>query len=128
MEFVILWLILGGIVGAIADSRGRNPIAYFFLSLVLSPVLGLILVLVASNKKEEARQAEERRHDHERQVASLQALGAGRSGPDGHASPGSQPPTISIADELTKLALLKEKGILNDEEFQRQKATLLAMR
>lgn len=32
---------------------------------------------------------------------------------------------ISISDELLKLADLKEKGILNEEEFQMQKKKLL---
>ena len=35
------------------------------------------------------------------------------------------PQSSSIADELTKLAALKEQGILTDEEFQIQKAKLL---
>ncbi|TEA79811.1 superinfection immunity protein [Allopusillimonas ginsengisoli] len=34
--------------------------------------------------------------------------------------------TSSVADQLTKLATLKEKGILTDEEFASQKAKLLA--
>lgn len=35
-------------------------------------------------------------------------------------------PPSSIADELSKLATLKEKGILSPEEFDRQKQKLLA--
>ncbi len=36
-----------------------------------------------------------------------------------------QIPSISIADELTKLANLKEKGIISDEEFQQMKQDLI---
>lgn len=36
-----------------------------------------------------------------------------------------QQPSTSVADELTKLAKLKESGILSDEEFNAQKAKLL---
>jgi Short C-terminal domain len=34
-------------------------------------------------------------------------------------------PTISIADELTKLAKLKEQGVLSESEFQQMKQDLL---
>lgn len=33
---------------------------------------------------------------------------------------------MSVADELSKLASLKEKGLLTDEEFQKEKEKLLA--
>ena len=36
------------------------------------------------------------------------------------------PTTVTAIDELERLAALKEKGILTEEEFQRQKARLLA--
>ena len=39
----------------------------------------------------------------------------------------SKAETVSIADELEKLCLLKEKGILSDEEFQKQKEKILDM-
>lgn len=41
-------------------------------------------------------------------------------------SDGSDTPQASIADELEKLAKLKERGILTEEEFKAQKAKLLA--
>ena len=36
-----------------------------------------------------------------------------------------QQPTISIADELTKLADLRERGILSEDEFQQMKQDLI---
>jgi Short C-terminal domain len=36
-----------------------------------------------------------------------------------------QQPSVSIADELMKLANLKEKGIISDEEFQQMKQDLI---
>ncbi|MEM9127674.1 MAG: SHOCT domain-containing protein, partial [Pseudomonadota bacterium] len=33
--------------------------------------------------------------------------------------------TVSTADELERLAALKEKGVLNDEEFEAQKTKIL---
>ncbi len=40
-------------------------------------------------------------------------------------SPGASTTPLSMADELKKLADLKEQGILTDEEFDTQKAKLL---
>jgi Bacterial PH domain/Short C-terminal domain len=39
-----------------------------------------------------------------------------------------QPTTISIADELTKLAKLKEQGVISESEFQQMKQDLLKMK
>jgi hypothetical protein len=38
----------------------------------------------------------------------------------------SKPTTSNIADELAKLAALKEQGVLSDEEFTKQKTKLLS--
>lgn len=45
MEIVIGWFIFSFIAGVIADSKGRFGIGYFFLSLILSPLVGLILAV-----------------------------------------------------------------------------------
>ena len=41
-------------------------------------------------------------------------------------STGQRQPASSVADELAKLAALKERGVLSDEEFANQKHKLLA--
>jgi hypothetical protein len=51
MEFVIAWFLLSLLVAIIADVRGHSGIGWFFLSLFLSPLLGLILALVLQGKK-----------------------------------------------------------------------------
>lgn len=40
--------------------------------------------------------------------------------------PPTQQETSSVADELTKLVILKDKGVLSDEEFERQKQKILS--
>jgi Bacterial PH domain/Short C-terminal domain len=40
----------------------------------------------------------------------------------------SQPQSISIADEITKLANLKERGIISEDEFQQMKQDLIKKR
>ena len=40
---VILWFVLSLVAGIVANSRGRLGIGYFFLSLLASPIVGLLL-------------------------------------------------------------------------------------
>ncbi len=54
LEFIVLssivalifYLIISIVVGIAAHSRGRGPFAWFLISLLLSPVLALLLLLV----------------------------------------------------------------------------------
>lgn len=44
MEILFFWVALSVVAGVVAHSRGRIGFGYFILSLVLSPLVGLILV------------------------------------------------------------------------------------
>ena len=136
MELVIVWLLLAGGIGFLADSRGRSGFGFFLLSALLSPLLGLIVVLVVSNLKEvEAQEhrriADERtkervrREEHERQLESIKAIAAPQKIPSTQQrSVGAA--SISVADEIRKLAALRGEGLLTDAEFQSQKSVLLS--
>lgn len=119
MEILFVWLLLAVGVGFLADSRGRSGFGYFLFSVVLSPLIGLVVVLVTDNltKKKELAQAEERQH--ERRLEEVKAITASGSAAKAQAHTGS------VADELVKLADLKTKGILTEDEFAAQKALLL---
>ena len=55
----ILWILFSIFVGIAASGRGRSGFGYFLLSLLLSPIIGLIIVLVAGpNRQKIAAQAE----------------------------------------------------------------------
>jgi ABC-type transport system involved in cytochrome c biogenesis permease subunit len=43
---LIVWVVVSIIVGIAAGSRGRNGVGWFFVSILLSPVLALLLLLV----------------------------------------------------------------------------------
>ena len=45
--WIVLWIMLSIIVGAYANSKGRSGIAYSLLSLILSPMVGIFLAIVA---------------------------------------------------------------------------------
>lgn len=50
MELVLIALILSGFVGWLASERGRSGIGWFFLSLLVSPILAGIGLLVVGRK------------------------------------------------------------------------------
>ena len=119
---LFFWFLLAALVGWWASKRGRLFLDYFLLSVVLSPLLGAFVLLVkpdldkegkrlAEKKADEARREEQRKEDHERQAATISALAPG---------------AVSVADELIKLAQLRDSGVLTDDEFAVQKAALLA--
>lgn len=52
MELVIGWAFLAAIVGFMASAYNRSGFGYFLLALVLSPLIGLIVLLLAGKKKD----------------------------------------------------------------------------
>lgn len=52
MEIFITWFILSILVGLFAGSRGRGSGNWFVVSMLLSPLIGLIFVAVLPNLKE----------------------------------------------------------------------------
>lgn len=133
--FFLFWAGLSWGISALATSRGRSGVAFFFIAFFTSPLLGLIIVLVMKNltaeaEKELARKAEEdqrekrRKEEHELQLESLRSLNATLAGKpiDSNATAQS---SFSISTELEKLATLKTQGVLTETEFAEQKSILL---
>lgn len=135
MEPIILlvWFFLAVGVGVLAGNRGRNGVGYFLLALLLSPLLGLIAVLVSRDLEAEARADQQRTWDHQRELAALQALtGAPKTVTTPVRDLNSwvlKPPPAEapqlVADELQKLLTLKQAGALTEDEFAQQKRRLL---
>ena len=64
MIFLVIWGVLALLVGIAADRRGRNGLGWALLSLVFSPLLAILFLLVMRNiaADEERRRIEDRRH------------------------------------------------------------------
>ena len=130
MEILLIYLVLGGICAALASSKGRNPVAWFFIGILFS-CLALILLLCLPNLKEqkekERRLEEENRRIREqvrqeqmkletfRQVTDVRlnyhdkALGmstaptaASPLGIGGRSNVDSGPPALPVADDPSK--------------------------
>ena len=123
--FWLFWFVLAIVVGAIAKTRGRSGFGFFLLALVMSPLVAFAILLALSNKSDEARQENLRREEHERHMESIKILAAANSLNEAASSKPQGSSSISIAEELEKLAALRDRGILTDEEFIQQKSLIL---
>jgi len=46
MEVFLLWFVLAIAAGVFADNRGRSGLGWFFISVVFSPLIGFILLMI----------------------------------------------------------------------------------
>lgn len=51
MEFFIFWIFLSILVGIFASSKKRSGFGWFFLSLIISPLITFIILLVAGSSQ-----------------------------------------------------------------------------
>ena len=97
----IMCILLSFVVGIIAKDRKIGfPIA-FFISLLLSPLIGLVITLNSAKTKDE---------EYKEKMLEIVENNAVSS---------------SVADQLHKLNELRKEGVLTDEEFNEQKEKLL---
>lgn len=54
MWYFITWLVGSFVVACIADIKGRSTGGFFFLSLLLSPLIGLLVVLIVDSRSQPA--------------------------------------------------------------------------
>jgi Short C-terminal domain/Phospholipase_D-nuclease N-terminal len=86
--------------------------ALWFLFVLFIPLIGvLVYLIVRGGKMHERAVAQARRQDDEFRRYVQQAAS-------------TSPP--SSAEQLDKLADLRDRGVINDDEYQREKAKILA--
>ena len=103
----ILWkvalamnLLFSIFVGSLARDRKIGVVSAFFISLILSPLVGLLVTLTSPRFKEE---------EYKEKMLELAETKSG----------------LDVADQLFKLNELRKDGALTDEEFNAQKEKLL---
>lgn len=108
-----IWLLIS-LVADIFRSRDLSgwAKALWTLLIIVTPLLGALIYLIARGEGMAERNAEERSRREEAFRGYVREA-AGEPGP-------------SVADELTKLAQLRDAGTISAEEFESQKAKLLA--
>ena len=108
MFTLLAWIFFSLVVGAIGADRTIGFWGSFFISLLLSPVIGFIIVLFYKSNATAAAEIKSRRIQEE----TLEAI--------------KNKPEKNIAEELQKLSDLKENGVLDDQEFLVAKQKLLS--
>ncbi len=98
MVYVVIWLAMAAIAAGIAQMKGRNMLLWGGLGLVG----GLITVIV---------------------VACMPRV---NDVPAQFYSPSGTPASPSVAAQLERLADLRRKGALTEDEFEAQKRRLIA--
>jgi hypothetical protein len=110
--FVIFFWLLIGVISDLFRSRDLSGVAkaLWLIFIIFLPYLGIFVYLIARGGKmhEHAVQSEQRANEAFRTYVRDTAG-----------------PSTSVADELTKLALLRDQGTISPDEFERQKAKLL---
>lgn len=101
----IIWIFLALICGAIGSSRKMGFWGVFFVSLLLSPVVGILVAIFAKSKK-----------DHLRELEMLEAV---------KRQANNTTPNVSIADELEKIQRLRDAGTISEEEYNKMRSNLL---
>lgn len=110
MGIFLGWFIFSLVVGAIGASRKIGFWGAFLLSLLLSPLIGLIITLVSKSHEDEAYK-QSVLNTQKKQEESLNRI--------------SSTSSISISDELNKLKKLREEDSITEEEFQKLRSKII---
>ncbi len=111
--FFLLVAWIWAVVGVISDVFRSSDLssvskAIWVLFIIMIPWLGVLSYIFTRGKGMEERSAQALADGHEAQRAYIRGVAG-----------------LSTADELIKLAELKDKGTITDAEFENQKAKLL---
>jgi ABC-type multidrug transport system fused ATPase/permease subunit len=114
----IAWLVaLFQIIGDIfnSDDLGGWGKALWLIFVIALPLLGVLIYLIARGGGMQRRAIDKARAQRESYEAYLRETTAGSAAVGG-----------GSADELAKLADLRDRGVITGDEFERQKAKILA--
>ena len=106
MEVFLGWIFFSIIVGAIGSNRNIGFVGAFFLSILLSPLIGLIFTLVSKSNEQ---------IEFEKQL-----LSQNKKQTDGILNANQK----SFTDELYKLKTLLDSGLITSEEFESEKENI----
>lgn len=65
MLYIIAWFVLAIVIGFVAVERGRDGVGWFFLSLLLSPIVGAIALALCPPRLPTASTGERKQDSRE---------------------------------------------------------------
>jgi ABC-type multidrug transport system fused ATPase/permease subunit len=114
----VAWLVaLFQIIGDIfnSDDLGGWGKGLWLIFVIILPLLGVLIYLIARGGGMQKRAIQKAQNQREAYESYLQQSGAGAASVSG-----------GTADELGKLADLRDKGVITPDEFEQQKAKVLS--
>ena len=111
MFFVWIWLLITIFADIFRSEISGFGKAGWILFVIVLPFLGVLIYLIANGDKMQERPMKQASNMANAQREYIQSVAGDSS---------------SAADEIAKLASLKDSAVITDAEFQAQKAKLLA--
>ena len=111
--FIWIWILISCVMDIFRDHElgGWGKFGWL-LFMIVAPYLGVFVYLIARGQGMAARNVKQAQANADAQRAYIQSVAGPAAG-------------SSTAEELAKLADLKEKGVISDEEFASAKAKAL---
>lgn len=107
-----VWVVIGVVADIFRSDASGVSKALWMLFVILIPWLGVLMYIIVNGDDMSRRNMEmARRNEEATQAYIRQAAGSASS---------------SAADELDKLASLRDRGVISEAEFASEKAKLLA--
>ncbi len=111
--FIWIWLLITVFVDIFRSDMSGWAKAGWVIFVIVLPLLGVLIYLIAQGKNMQERSLKQAQ-DQDKAMRSYIQDAAGTSG------------QASAADEVSKLAALRDAGTITDEEFASAKAKLLS--
>ncbi len=107
MEIFVFWIAFSFMAAYVASNKGRSGFGFFMLSIILSPIIGLIGALIAEP------------------IKPTPPIKFKPSEPIDSSSSKSSNLADSSAEKLKALNKLKADGLITEDEFEQKRAKLI---
>jgi len=108
MGYVLGWIILSFIMVFLAKSKGRSGFAWFFISILISPIIAFFILLAVGDSDDKKFE------DLQNQKEMLEEIDKSQKNK-----------TDQAIEELNRYKNLLELGVITQKEFDEKKAELM---
>src|SRR5436853_6725103 len=122
MAFIIIYLALVLIVALLASDTTLGFWPGFFLSLILSPVVGFIIYLFYPSRAHRERQEQLLQEQNQLLQQSLSHQRVNNNLTADEVSPTS---VMSLVEKLEKLEEVKKKGLIKEDEYNKLREKIM---
>jgi hypothetical protein len=122
--YVFFWIVFSLVVGFVGSSRNIGFWGAFFLSILLSPLIGLIIALTSKNMADEEFKRELLDTQRRQQEALDRLTGKGRNY-QSYESQSYEERSYSKTEKLEKLERLRKTASITEDEYRQIRREIL---